>query len=215
MAKFLALENVEQVARQHPDSFFIPPERERKSQKVGASVKLIFLLKDPPDGAPNAERMWVRITQEQGFFKPYKGTLESAPACIEDLRPGDEITFKSCHIAQTIIKKGDPRWIDSGEQKAIVSEMCFAKDGIVRFLYREKPDREEDSGWRMFTGYETPEYNEDAKHARLVDVGYMLDRDPSLLEPLKEGIGAVFERKGKGTPWQRVTDWNPGGSDIY
>jgi hypothetical protein len=85
--------------------------------------------------------------------------------------------------------------------------MCFEKNEVVRFLYREKPDREEDSGWRMFTGHESESYSDDPKNVRLVDVGFMLDRDPSLLEPLKEGAGAVFERRNKGGPWRRVTDW--------
>ena len=116
---------------------------------------------------------------------------------------------KACHIAQTIIKRGDPSWIDSANLKVLVSEKCFEKGEVVRFLYREKPDRKEDSGWRMFTGHESPEYSDDPKNVRVAAVGYMLDRDPSLLEPLKEGLGAVFERADKSTPWHRVTDWNP------
>src|SRR6266550_3137390 len=121
MAKFLSLENVEETASQNPGTFFLPPEQERKSQKVGASVRLHFLLKNPADGEPRAERMWVTVTQEQGFLRSYKGILENTPVVIEDLKPGDEITFKPCHIAQTIIKKGDPRWLDSANLKAFVS----------------------------------------------------------------------------------------------
>ena len=166
-------------------------------------------VKDPLPSEPQAESMWVTITQEQSLFRPYKGVLENAPAFIEDLKQGTEVTFKPRHIAQTIIKKGDPRWIDSANLKALVSEMCFEDGECVRFLYREGADRPEDSGWRMFTGHETQEYNDDPKNVRLVQVGYMLDLDPSLLQPLKEGIGAVFERKTKNEPWNKVTDWSP------
>ena len=209
MAKFLKLEDVEKAAKEHPDTFFLPSEVERKSQKVGDSVRLHFLIDSPAKGEPQAERMWVTVTQAQGLFKPYKGTLENNPAFIDDLKCGEEITFKLCNIAQTIIKKGDPRWIDSAELKAFVSEMCFEKGEVVRFLYREEPDRKEDSGWRLFAGHESDEYANDTKHIRLCEVGYMLDRDPSLVEPLKEGVGAVFEREDKDKPWKRVTDWNP------
>jgi hypothetical protein len=209
MAKFLKLEDVEEVAKQNPQTFFIPSAEERKSQRVGSSVRLHFVIKDPEAGEPGAERMWVTITQEQGLFRPYKGVLENAPVFIEDLEPGDEITFRPCHIARTIIKKGDPQWIDSAELKALVSAMCFEKGECVRFMYRQRADRKEDSGWRMFTGHETEEYNEDPKNIRIVDVGWMLDRDPSLLQPLKEGIGAVFERRTKGGVWTKVTDWSP------
>jgi hypothetical protein len=210
MAKFLRLDNVEIAARQNPDTFFLPSEEERKSQKVGDSVRLHFLVKEPRKGEPRAERMWVTVTRERGFLRSYKGTLENIPAVIEDPQLGDEIKFNACHIAQTIIKIGDPRWIDSAELMAFVSAMCFEKDEVVRFLYREKPDRKKDSGWRMFTGCQMQTYLDDPKNTRLVDVGYMLDRDPSLREPLKEGIGAVFERENKGVPWHKVTDWDPG-----
>jgi len=209
MAKFLKLEDVEQTARENPETFFLPSIEERKTQQVGDSVRLHFTINNPAEGEPQAERMWVTVTQTSGFLRPYKGKLQNQPVYIEDLKPGDEITFKACHIAQTIIKKSDPRWIDCADLKAFVSEMCFEPGECVRFLYREAPDREEDSGWRMFTGHESDEYSNDPKNIRLPDVGYMLDRDPSLSQPLKEGIGAVFERKSKSDPWKKVTDWNP------
>jgi len=209
MAKFLRLENVEDTAKRCPETFFIPSSSERKSQKTGSSVRLHFLVEEPDENGPQAEHLWVKITQERGFFRPYKGVLENAPALITNLRQGDEITFEPRHIAKTVIKKDDPRWIDAADLKALVSEMCFDKGQTVRFLYRQKADREEDSGWRMFTGHETEEYTDKPKNVRIVDVGYMLDRDPSLLLPLKEGIGAVYERDEQGTPWQKVTDWDP------
>jgi hypothetical protein len=209
MAKFLKLEDVEKTARENPETFFIPSAEERSSQRVGDSVRLHFWLKNPSAGEPQAERMWVTVTQEEGFLRPYKGLLQDSPAFIEDLEPGAEVAFKSCHIAQTIIKKGDPRWIDCANLKALVSEMCFATGECVRFLYREAADRKEDSGWRMFTGHETQEYNDDSKNVRVVDVGYMLDCAPSLAEPLKDGVGAVFERGTKDEPWNKVTDWTP------
>ena len=210
MAKYLHLEDVEKIAKEHPQTFFLPSKEERKSQRIGDSVRLHFRLKDPGPDEPQAERMWVTVTQEKSFLKPYKGVLQNAPLFIEDLKKGTEVAFEPHHIAQTIIKKGDPRWIDSANLKALVSEMCFAEGEYVRFLYREAADRKEDSGWRMFTGHETQEYNGDPKNVRIVQVGYMLDRDPSLLQPLKEGIGAAFERRTENEPWTKVTDWNPG-----
>lgn len=128
---------------------------------------------------------------------------------IPDLRLGDEVEFDPVHIARTVLKKGDPRWIDSAELRAMVSEMCFRKGECVRFLYREEPGIEEDSGWRMFSGKETDDYANDPKNIRLPAVGWMLDRDPTLLEPLKSGVGAVFERAGVTDEWRVVSDWIP------
>lgn len=209
MAKYLQLEDVEKIAREYPDSFFIPPEAERRSQKIGGLVRLHFLLEEPGEDEPRAERMWVEVTRECDASQPYEGTLTNEPAFIEDLQAGDQVTFEPCHIARTLIGKDDPRWVDSLELKALVSAMCLEEDECVRFLYREEPDREEDSGWRMFSGHETDEYNDDPDNIAVVDIGWMLDKDPSLLEPLKQGTGAVFERDEKDSPWQPVTDWSP------
>lgn len=209
MAKFLKLENVEETAKKNSDTFFIPSLENRKKQGIGDSVRLHFLLEDPAEDDPRAERMWVTITRKQGWFRPFRGTLENEPVYIDDLNEGDEVEFKLCHVAQTVVKKGDPDWIDAVEKKALVSQKCFEDGECVRFLYREQADKDEDSGWRMFAGGETDEYNSDINNIRIVNVGWMLDKDPSLLEPLKQGLGAVFERETQVSKWQRVTDWLP------
>ena len=93
MAKFLDFDDVEKAAKENPDTFFIPSAEERKSQRVGDSVRLHFRLKNPSGDEPQAERMWVTVTREQGWLKPYKGVLQNAPVYIEDLNPGDEVSF--------------------------------------------------------------------------------------------------------------------------
>jgi hypothetical protein len=209
MAYWKQLEDVEETARKYPESFFIPKLRKRKTQRSGDSVRLHFLLESPEDGEPSAERMWVTVTRACGVLTAYLGRLENDPAFIQNLKAGDEVRFKPCHIARVTIKRDDPEWIDSSEQKALVSKMCLERDQTVRFLYRQQPDRAQDSGWRMFSGTESQEYNDDPKNIAIVDVGWILDRDPTLLEPLKEGIGAVFERTELGDKWARVHDWIP------
>ena len=209
MAKFLELENVEQSARANPETFFIPTASERENQDIGDSVRLHFLLASPSEEEPRAERIWVTITQRRSFFRSYKGKLQTQPVFISNLGVGSEIAFQPHHIARTIIKKSDPRWIDYAEKKALVSKMCLEPGGIVRWLYRQTPDRDEDSGWRMFSGLETPEYNEDPANIRIANVDWLLDRDPTLLEPLKHNVGVAFERKEKNQPWARLADWNP------
>lgn len=55
--------------------------------------------------------------------------------------------------------------LSTEEIKLLVEGMggCFATDMItvegkpVRFMYREAPDNEIDSGWRFMTGYEDDE----------------------------------------------------------
>lgn len=208
MAKFESLEDVEQCAAEYPESFYIPQLEERSSQEIGDLVRLHFLV-DGEEDDPRAERMWVEINVKRTDPVSYTGILTNQPRCIEDLHPGDVIDFEPKHIAQTIIKKSDPRWIDSSDKKAFVSKMCFEPGEFVRFLYRERADRDEDSGWRMFSGKESQEYIDNPENTRIVAVGWMLSRDPSLLQPLKGGVGSVFERRKLSDTWQVVTDWEP------
>ncbi|MGH4140029.1 hypothetical protein [Clostridium sp.] len=61
------LEDVETVNKSNPSNFFIPDEKERKSQKKGDLVRLHFILTKPKENEPRAERMWVKITN-RGLF---------------------------------------------------------------------------------------------------------------------------------------------------
>jgi hypothetical protein len=107
------------------------------------------------------------------------------------------------------LNESDPRWIDCDELEAFASNMCLEKGNAVRFLYREPPDRKQDSGWRMFCGEEPEGYVDIPSNISLLIVGFLLDKDPTLLEPLKGSVGEAFEREGRGSPWKRITDWNP------
>jgi len=203
------LENIVKSSQENPESFFIPSKLERDNQKVGDLVRLHFILKNPENDEPRAERMWVKITKKKTIFSNYKGVLDNEPLYIKDLKMNDEIQFDSSNIARVLIDENDPNWVDSLEKNALLSKRCLEKNAVIRFLYREKPDNEEDSGWRMFTGLESEEYNNDPNNIRIVNIGFMLDKDPSLLVPLKEGTGSVFERENKKKPWEKVTDWYP------
>ena len=204
------LENIVKTAAKNPESFFIPNELERRSQKVGAMVRLHFTILKRKDTDPHAERMWVEIFQSMEKNRTYKGYLTNQPAIIKGLKIGDTVEFGPEHIAQTIIKQNDPRWIDSAEKNAILSEMVRSKGKPIRFMYREAPDNEEDSGWRMFSGEEDDEYANNASNMKLVNVGYLLDKDPTLLQPLKSKADVAFERTERDAPWQKIKDWQPG-----
>lgn len=209
--KVWELEDIEVANRNSTDKFFIPLLEERCNQKIGDQVRLHFLINNPKQDEPRAERMWVEITKVTKFLGSlkYAGVLTNQPAFISGLNLGDRIEFSPKHIAQTIIKKDSPFWIDSAEKKALVSKMCLEKDCNIRFLYREKPDRDEDSGWRMFSGLEDDDYTNDISNIRIMNVGYLLDIDPSLLEPLKGGYGCAYERENKESQWIKVENWEP------
>jgi len=166
-------------------------------------------LRETGGDLPQAERMWVEVLENRNDGE-YTGILTNQPVYIKNLSAGDTITFQARHIARTVIKKNDPRWIDCSEKNALVSAKCLENGGVVRFLYREEPDRAEDSGWRVFSGQESDEYSNDPRNIQLVSVGYLVDLDPTLHEVFKSGkSGDAFERAEKGKKWVRVKDWKP------
>ena len=203
------LRNVENEAKKNPDSFFIPSLEERKNIKINEKVCLHFIHLLQKGNEPEAERMWVTITKERKFFSKYKGILDNQPVYIKNLNAGDEIVFGVENIAQTIIKKGNPLWIDCAEQYALVSKLCFEKNETIRFIYREKPDNNEDSGWRIFTGNESEEYSNDYRNIQIMKIVDLLAQDNTLFEPIKKGKYVAFERYAKDSQWKIVEDWNP------
>lgn len=203
-----SLENVAQTAEELPDSFFIPSLEERKTQQTGDMVRLHFVLTDPGPDAPRAERMWVEISEKSEDGTNFKGYLTNQPAHIDSLSVGDIVAFQVEHIARVIVKKGSPNWVECADQSALVSEMALLPSGTVNFLYREAADREEDSGWRLMHGQETDAYINDPDHIRICNVGWLLDKDPSLLEPLKNGQpGEAYERLHSKSEWYIVKNW--------
>lgn len=77
---------------------------------------------------------------------------------------------------------------------------CLATDKItvegmqVGYMYREKPDREIDSGWRFFSGTETQSYIDDAKNVMVFDVNTIANFDNSIIPYLDLPYGTYLER---------------------
>ncbi len=79
---------------------------------------------------------------------------------------------------------------------------CFATDMItvegrkVGYMYREKPDSAEDSGWRFFSGKESQEYLDDPSHTAIYDVNTIANYDAEIIPLLDSPAGSAFERRG-------------------
>jgi hypothetical protein len=69
------------------------------------------------------------------------------------------------------------------------------RDGMrVGYLYREEPDRADDSGWRIFSGDETQAYADDAANFALYSASTVVELDPSLRDVLGAAYPVAFER---------------------
>lgn len=90
---------------------------------------------------------------------------------------------------------------------ALVSKMIFEEKLPVRFMYKTVPEHLNDTGWRLFSGYETDEYLEEQELNMIpVPLEKLEALDPKLKELFTYNAGTVWERLPD-QPWERVYDF--------
>jgi hypothetical protein len=89
----------------------------------------------------------------------------------------------------------------------MVSKMVVNENIKPRFMYREKRTRPEDSGWRIFTGFESDEYTDNPENIGIYNPSTILKIDASIEDILLKGIGSVYEKSEDGSYWQNITDF--------
>ena len=90
---------------------------------------------------------------------------------------------------------------------------CVATDRItveglpVRFMYREEPDFEGDSGWRFCSGIDEDEaYMSDPSNLGVFDVNTIANMDRSIVLHLIAPVGSAFEKPPEQERFTRVED---------
>ena len=96
-----------------------------------------------------------------------------------------------------------------GYGACIASDMITVDGFPVRFMYREEPDNEVDSGWRFFSGFESDEYVNDPGNAAYYQTNTIANYDPSIIPLLDSPVGSVFEKPSQTEQFIIVTDWDP------
>lgn len=77
---------------------------------------------------------------------------------------------------------------------------CYASDRItvdgllVKYMYREEPRFDVDSGWRFFSGTETQDYINNPDNLMIYDVNTIANYDSSIIPYLGMPIGSELER---------------------
>ena len=85
-------------------------------------------------------------------------------------------------------------WFGDLAKLAIVSNRV-ARDGEPAcWLYREDPDNERDSGWRVFAGDEADEYVADSANCSVLPLRELISADPGVETVLTEPAPAAFAR---------------------
>jgi hypothetical protein len=180
------------VAAEHKYTFYKPGHEEIEKVRPGEVVKLIFAFESEDPKAPRAERMWVQVESVDGHGS-FTGRLDNDPKWIRDIAAGDLLSFKDIHIINTR-HDNDDNLVNKYLPRCFVTNRVLYEGQRVGYLYREGPDREDDSGWRITAGNESADYMNDAKNVSYVSLGAVLDRDDSILHLLEYPAGSTFER---------------------
>jgi hypothetical protein len=179
------LEDVTEIAKESPYTFYLPSETVIRKIVPGNIVKLMFSCDIENEQGWSAERMWVIVTEIQdGVFK---GTLDNDPSYIPDLKYQDIIQFQSIHIMQTDIDDTTPNIVEKYNGRCCVTSQVLNDGFPVHQLYWEQPEEDEEnySGWTLTSGNESDEYLNDSDNWHFVSLGAVLnkcDRFISLLE---------------------------------
>jgi hypothetical protein len=153
-------------------------------------------------GKPEAERMWVEVESidQQGGFT---GRLTNMPAAIPDLTLGDLIVFKDVHILNTQ-HDNDDNVVNKYMIRCYASMRILVDNQRVGYLYREPPDNDHDSGWRIMAGDESQDYIDDPKNTMFVSLGAVLNHDDSIIELLNDPVGSEYERRPGSTTFVKI-----------
>jgi hypothetical protein len=158
----------------------------------GEVVKLIFRFDSEDPEAPSAERMWVLVDEVQGQGR-FNGRLNNEPRYIKDLKLDDPVQFEACHIINTE-HDDDDNIVERYIKRCFVSKRVLNEGYKVGYLYREEPDEERDSGWRITSNTESDEYMDDPGNVAYVSLGAVLSKDDAFIDLLDHPAGSAFIR---------------------
>lgn len=179
-------------ARDYPYTFWKPSEQLVALLEPGNLAKLIFAFRSDDPQAPRAERMWVQITARAD--DRFEGVLANQPRHIRDLAEGAVVRFEARHIIAADLDDPIPDPTRPYWPRCIVSNRVLQERRRIGYLYRELPDHDQDSGWRIFAGDEEPAYVDDATNCQAVSLGAVLSVDDSILALLDTPAPCAFER---------------------
>jgi hypothetical protein len=185
-----SLQDAEAIARENPYTFWKPSAALIAQLKPGDCAKLVFGLIDPGPDDPNAERMWVQITERDG--DRFIGRLDNQPYYIRDLLRGATIVFQPRHVIDASIPDPVPDPTLKWQPRCFVTNRILREGAKVGYFYREAPDNSEDSGWRFMSGDETQTYMEDASNSQFVSLGAVLRHDDRMVTLLDLAAPIAF-----------------------
>ncbi|MCU7374676.1 DUF2185 domain-containing protein [Paucibacter sp. O1-1] len=189
------LEDADPIAAESPYTFYKPSRELISRVRPGEVVKLIFCFSSDDPEAPRAERMWV-LVDELRSDGSFCGRLNNEPRYIHDLKCDDPVLFQPCHVINTE-HDDDDNLVERYIKRCFVTRRVLDEGKLVGYLYREDPDEDNDSGWRITANDESDEYMSDSENLAYVSLGAVLSKDDSFRSLLDEPSGSAFIRDPK------------------
>lgn len=196
------LDDAAAIAASAPYTFYKPPAEVIGTVRPGELVKLVFCFESDDASMPRAERMWVIVDTVDGEGG-FTGRLDNQPRYIRDLDAGTHIAFRDIHIINTCHDEHD-NLVEKYIARCFVTQRILRDGDKVGYLYRESPDHEDDSGWRLMAGDESQEYMDDTDNVAYVSLGSVLNHDDSFVHLLDAEAGAAFERSDDGNDFVKL-----------
>ena len=186
------LVDADPIVAENPYTFYKPSRDLIERVRPGELVKLIFRFESSDPKAPSGERMWVLVENvlPDGSFH---GRLDNEPKYIADLKVNDPIAFQPCHIINTE-HDDESNLVERYIKRCFVTNRVLVDGQRVACLYREEPDEERDSGWRLTANDESEEYMSNADNVAYVSLGAVLNKDDSFRDLLDSPVGSAFVR---------------------
>ena len=88
----------------------------------------------------------------------------------------------------------------------IASQEVMLLGKPIGYLYREEPDNENDSGWRVFSGEESQEYADDPTNFAMYNASTVVDLEPAIGAILGRDYPIAFERDSDSGEYVEVDD---------
>jgi hypothetical protein len=103
------------------------------------------------------------------------------------------------------LSAADIKDVAPGRGSCIASDKITVEGKPVRFMYRDEPHGDTDSGWCFLSGEETQEYADDPANFGLYDVNTIANYDREIIDHLDAPAFSAFERQSGDEPFVPAT----------
>lgn len=96
---------------------------------------------------------------------------------------------------------------DLFEKFALISKYIIDEKLPITWIFRDNPETNEDSGWRILSGSEDEDFFDDQEDSFVgITIAELLRYEPSLVSLINSPFQSEFERTDTDSNWEAVSD---------